>query len=216
MEKLIENLIPFFILAVIGINLIRRLMKEQGGQTWKEIQRLRQYPRLPEGQVPPFGTPPSAPSEEWGETEETEPTFVAQAPAEEYRDIRFTTPQSAQRERVAEARQDQPKQEPTLVWEAPQQQVEEFVRRMRERLEVPPPPVFEERKPPVITVPERPKVAVQPQQPPSVERTKEPKPARKRKTAVPEHVPEQIVTNLDEVRRGIILSEILGPPVGLR
>jgi len=109
-------------------------------------------------------------------------------------------------------------QEGRAVWEAQQSQIEQFLGVKREPAPFAPPPIIVEDVMPEAQP--RP-VAVQPDEEvpkPQVAELKKPPRRRVRKMKRPAEVelPVGVFQNLDDVRRGIIMSEILGPPAGLK
>ena len=109
-------------------------------------------------------------------------------------------------------------QDGRVVWQAQQRQIEEFLGVKREPPApfAPPPIIVEDvtearpRPVPVQLEAEKPR--------PRVVQLKKPphRRVRKMKRPTPVELPGGVFQNLDDVRRGIIMSEILGPPAGLK
>lgn len=195
------NLFPLIILFIVGANIVKGIreqakkQQEMGGQ-----QPGRQSPKLFETRD---GTPPGAvqhPSQQQRQAADTgkiPPVFGTGA-----------------RGTVFDQWSDEGQQEKGVAWEAQRDDIAEFLGiKPKPVLVVPPPmPIAEEVKREPVRV--EPKLEEVPRPTIPVARRKR-EPVRRR--AAPEEVlPAGVFRGMDDVRRGIIMSEILGPPKGLQ
>lgn len=109
-------------------------------------------------------------------------------------------------------------QEGRAVWEAQQSQIEGFLGVKREPAPVAPPPIIVEDVMPEAQPRPVPVQRKEDMPRPDVVQRKKPtrRPARKKERPAGVELSGGVFQNLDDVRRGIIMSEILGPPAGLK
>ena len=187
------TIIPIIIGAIVVINVLKRIAEQSKQGQEGAPQQPKQHP---------------TPGERKGGTL----ADVIRQIAEQQKAA--TAPPTQQPRRV----ETEGVQEERAVWEAQQSQIEQFLGVKREPAPFAPPPIIVEDVTPEVQP--RP-VAVQPYEEvpkPQVAELKKPprRPVRKMKRAAPVELPSGVFQNLDDVRRGIIMSEILGPPAGLK
>jgi hypothetical protein len=198
----VDKIVPLIILFIV----ITNVLKWFGQQSKQGQQRTPQQPK-----------PHPTPGERKGGTladvirQIAEQQKAAMAPPTQQ--PKRVEPQADQRYETEYV------QDGRVVWQAQKKQIEEFLGVKRE-----PPAPF---APPPITVedvtPEvRPRPVPVPREAekPTPRAAQPKKPARRRvrkmKPPMPVALPGGVFQNLDDVRRGIIMSEILGPPAGLK
>jgi len=203
-----EKLFPIIILVIFAINMIAKWLGEQSKQAQKGDRERKRYPGLTEGEngrpmvvtrtpSPQVGRPDIQPPEVGGRLKRMEQEFE-------------------------EWLREEAEEEGRVIWEAPEEDVEEFLAAERKPIPPPPPvqapPVRLPGLPEIKPTVEPPRVEVTP--PPSMAA---PPTARGTRTRAPEsekrarlELPAGVFADMDDVRRGIIMSEILGPPVSMR
>ena len=186
-------IVPIIIGVIVVINVLKRIAEQSKQGHQGPSQQPKQYP---------------TPGERKGGTLAD---VIRQIAEQQKAGVK---PPSQQPERV----ETEDVQEGRAVWEAQQSQIERFLGVKREPAPFAPPPIIVEDVMPEVQP--RP-VAVQPYEEvpkPQVAELKKPPPRRTRKMKRPAVVelPGGVFQNLDDVRRGIVMSEILGPPAGLK
>jgi hypothetical protein len=190
-----------FILFIVGINLLKQIA-EKNRQAQQRPEQRKRYPEL---------------SEDGVET----PTVVVRRPVQQQRqvDTQEGIPPvfgTGPRGTVFDQWFEEGQQEEGVAWEAQRDEIAEFLGIKPKPVPVvaPPMPIAEEVKPEPVRVEPRLEEVPRPRIP--VARRKR-VPVRKRAARVPADVlPPGIFRDMDDVRRGIIVSEILGPPKGLQ
>lgn len=197
-------IVPIIIIAIVVINVLRRIAEQAKQGQQGTPQQPKQYP---------------TPGERKGGTLRD----VIRQMAEQQK---AATSPPTQRPKRAEPESDrwfetEDVQEGRTVWDAQQSQIEEFLGVKREpRAPLAPPPIIVEAPTPKVQprpVPIQQVTAREVVAPPVARPVKPPgRPPRKMERPTPVELPGGVFQNLDDVRRGIIMSEILGPPVGLK
>lgn len=189
-------IVPIIIIAIVVINGLRKIAEQTKQGQQGPSQQPKRYP------TPSKGT---TLTDVIRQIAEQQKAAVKAPPTEQPQSVGFE-PENVQERRT--------------VWEAQQSQIEEFLGVKREAAPFVAPPIIIEdvtpevrpRPVPIRQVPAREEVA-----PPADKRpTPYHRPVRKAKQPAPVELPVGVFQNLDDVRRGIIMSEILGPPTGLK
>lgn len=201
------NLFPIIILVIVGINMLKRLAEQsKQAQTGPPRERKR-YPRLSEGE---------------GET----PTVVVPYPRQQERSTKPGEMLRRMDHEFEEWFEEEQREEGSVVWEASEEDVEEFLEEPREPVVKVVPPWWAAPEPKPVRVP-RPvaREAVKRTEEPAIvpptaavlrvtmpREKRMPKPVREEIAPVPAKLAAGVFRDMDDVRRGIIMSEILGPP----
>ena len=204
------NLFPIIILVIVGINMLKRLAEQSKQEQTGPPRERKRYPRLSEGE---------------GET----PTVVVPYPRQQEGSTRTTKPGEMLRKMDREFEEwfeEEQREEGSVVWEASQEDVEGFLEEPREPVVKVVPPWWAPPEPKPVRVP-RPvarEAVKRTEEPALVPPTAEvrrptmpgakriPKPVREKIAPVPAKLAAGVFRDMDDVRRGIIMSEILGPP----
>ena len=217
---------PFWIivLVVVGINLFKRFA-EQSKEAQGGTPQRKQYPPLREGGAPTPVTRPPLQQQRQVDRERVPPVPGVGTRGQEYtpaRPARAVTPgqqiQKMQRE-FERWFEEEEAEKGQVLWEASEEDAQEFFSRQRKPVPVASPPlIVEEVK---TTVEPTPRAPIRPTveaprvvKPRAVPRRRAP--VREMKRPVPVELPPGVLQNMDDVRRGIVMSEILGPPVSMR
>lgn len=199
------NLFPIIILFIVGVNVLKQIAEKN-----KQAQEGTQQRKQP---LRPF------------ETEGEMPTVAVRRPEQQQDqpDAGRTTPVfgAGARGNVFEQWFEEGQQEDDKVaWEAEREAVAEFLGIKPKPTPLIPPviPVVQEVEPRPKPVPVEVEPKPEEMQRPTIPAAKSKRrPVRKRAARVPADVlPAGIFRDMDDVRRGIIMSEILGPPTGLK
>jgi hypothetical protein len=216
----VDKIFPIFILIIIGINLLGKWLAEQGKQQQAGTRERKQYPKMYGG-------------------EDGTPRVVGPMPRQEQRPVKATRPGEVLRRmdrQFEEWFEEEQREEGRVVYEATPEDVEDYLEATsetappvvheqvwgpppsapRETLRVPPPLAREEVRPRIEPAPPPAAPAVTAPQESLPKRWRMPRPTRRRVAPVQAVLPAGVFQNLDDVRRGIIMSEILGPPTAFK
>jgi len=197
---------PFwiFLLFIVGVNVLKQIAEKN-----KQAQGGPQQRKQPPGRL--------------FEAEDETPTVAVRRPEQQQgqADEGRTTPVfgTGARGNVFEQWFEEEQQEDDRVaWEAEREAVAEFLGvRLKPAPLVPPViPVVQEVKPKPVPVTVEPKLEEVPRPTSPAAKSKR-RPVRTRVARIPADVlPAGIFRDMDDVRRGIIMSEILGPPTAFK
>lgn len=198
-----ENLLPLVVFAVIVlISLLSKLRKRTDDESVSPPEETPELENLPEtlrrmltGEPLVRKARPAAPKE----GDETEPVIIVPPPR---RDMPYQPPVARPAARPVQRPVAKPVVSPAADEEGPRRRPAEVAPRPRTLLRVP--------KPVAAPAPR-----VQAPRPAA----RRPVAAKKERAAAPARKPEsqyELLGNLDDVQRGIILSELLGGPLSLR
>jgi len=198
-----ENLLPLVVFAVIVlISLLSKLRKRTDDESVSPPEETPELENLPEtlrrmltGEPLVRKARPAAPKE----GDETEPVIIVPPPR---RDMPYQPPVARPAARPVQPPVAKPVVSPAADEEGPRRRPAEVAPRPRTLLRVP--------KPVAAPAPR-----VQAPRPAA----RRPVAAKKERAAAPARKPEsqyELLGNLDDVQRGIILSELLGGPLSLR
>jgi hypothetical protein len=198
-----ENLLPLVVFAVIVlISLLSKLRKRTDEESVSPPEETPELENLPEtlrrmltGEPLVRKARPAAPKE----GDETEPVIIVPPPR---RDMPYQPPVARPAARPVQRPVAKPVVSPAADEEGPRRRPAEVAPRPRTLLRVP--------KPVAAPAPR-----VQAPRPAA----RRPVAAKKERAAAPARKPEsqyELLGNLDDVQRGIILSELLGGPLSLR
>jgi hypothetical protein len=191
------NFFPLIILFIVGVNVLKQIA-EKNKQAQEGTQQRKQLPRLLEGEDE---MPTRRPEQQQGQAGAGSPPSVF-----------GTGPRDTVFDQWFEGGQQE---DDRVAWEAEREAVAEFLG-VSAPLIPPVIPVVQEVKPKPVPVRVEPKPEEMQRPTIPAARSKR-RPARKRAARVPADVlPAGIFGSMDDVRRGIIMSEILGPPTGLK
>ncbi len=223
-----EKIFPIIILVIFGINIIAKWLGEQSKQAQKDAGERKRYPGLAEGEGgrPVVVTRPPSQQERPSDIQRTPPVLGRGIEVAERESTRAPrAPRVADQFRRMEQEfedwfREEAEEKGQVIWEASEEDIEQFLAAQRKPIPAPPtvqaPPVRAPRLPRI----ELPRARVMPpaemaQPRIAPERKAAPRaPERKRHARV--ELPAGVFEDIDDVRRGIIMSEVLGPPVSMR
>jgi len=221
------NIFPIIILTIVGINVLARWLGEQSKRAEKDAQQRKRYPSLAEGKGgrPAVVTRPPVQPQRPADRQRAEPvpggTVVVKEPGTTRPARAVTAAQQLRRmdREFHEWFEEEAEEKGQVIWEAPQEDIEKFLVAQRKPVPVPPPapPVFGQPEPKVEPAPPIPvQLKVEVTRPPAAKQRKVPARALERRAPRRAVLPVGVFENMDDVRRGIVMSEILGPPVSMR
>ena|GEM_PF-2708384 len=227
-----EKLFPIIILVIFGINMIAKWLGEQNKQAQKGAHERKRYPGLSEGEGgrPTVVTRAPSPQEKRLDVQRPTPGVArgtAVAEREPTRAARAPTAGDRLRKMDQEFEdwfREEAEEKGQVIWEAREDDIEEFLAAQRKPIPVPPtvqaPPARLPGLPEIKPTVEPPRVKVTPPGEmvgrPIAAARRIPARAPERKKRARLEMPAGVFEDMGDVRRGIIMSEILGPPVSMR